>query len=167
MRPQFHHIDAHAEQERHARARDPASMPARAPEARAIHMTVKASVDGEDDTTDTMAERITATQAESWQDHQFIDEDDEAAWNTFEQNLFVEAVVDPHVLLESDLSLLSVAKDPELLDTTSVPRETAKLSRNKKIRREKRSRRKEPVLEADQSHSSGTLSSDSEGGALA
>jgi DNA-directed RNA polymerase-3 subunit RPC5 len=164
MRPQFHHIDAHAEQERHARARDPASMPARAPEARAIHMTVKASVD---DTTDTMAERITATQAESWQDHQFIDEDDEAAWNTFEQNLFVEAVVDPHVLLESDLSLLSVAKDPELLDTTSVPRETAKLSRNKKIRREKRSRRKEPVLEADQSHSSGTLSSDSEGGALA
>merc|ERR1719262_1567090 len=76
MRPQFHHIDAQTEQDRAGRARDPAAGPRAPPDARAIHMTVKSNVDGEEDTTDTMAARITLAQSEAWKSHRYVDEED-------------------------------------------------------------------------------------------
>jgi len=169
MRPQFHHIDAHSEQERFGRARDPA-MAARVQEARAIHMTVKTNVDGEEETTDTMAERISAAQAEHWKTQQYIDEDDGEAWEAFHKHLFVGA----NTGLETNEELLahmpplkSALDDIEYLDTISAPRDAAKLSRSKKVRknRDKNGKGKENAAEGAESDTSSTLSdppSDSE-----
>jgi len=171
MRPQFHHIDAHSEQERFGRVRDPA-MAARVQEARAIHMTVKTNVDGEEETTDTMAERISAAQAEHWKTQQYIDEDDGEAWQAYHQHLFVGASTG----LESNEDLLahmpplkSALDDTEYLDTISAPRDAAKLSRSKKVRknREKKGKGTENATDGAESDASSTLSeppSESESG---
>jgi DNA-directed RNA polymerase-3 subunit RPC5 len=169
MRPQFHHIDAHSEQERFGRARDPA-MAARVQEARAIHMTVKTNVDGEEETTDTMAERISAAQAEAWKTQRYVDEDDEEAWEAYHRHLFVGAdagLMENEDLLVAIPPLKSALDNVEYLDTISAPRDAAKLSRSKKVRRnrEKKGKGRESTAEGTESDTSSTLSdppSDSE-----
>jgi DNA-directed RNA polymerase-3 subunit RPC5 len=169
MRPQFHHIDAHSEQERFGRVRDP-TMAARVQEARAIHMTVKANVDGEEETTDTMAERIAAAQSEAWKTQRYVDEDDVEAWAAYEKHLFVGAnagLEDNEDLLANMPRLKSTLDDAEYLDTISAPRDAAKLSRSKKVRkiRDKKGKGKENAAEGAESDTSSTLSdppSDSE-----
>ncbi|KAF4631917.1 hypothetical protein G7Y89_g6207 [Cudoniella acicularis] len=130
MRPQFHHIDALAEQNK---ANTPRDAPARVQEARAIHMTVKSSIDGEEESTDTMAERIAVTQAEAWKSHRFVDEDTVEAWDAY-GGLFVgaEADIDANELLEKVPKLVTSIDDLEYLDAISVPRDEARMSRNKK-----------------------------------
>ena len=168
MRPQFHHIDAHSEQERFGRGRDPA-LATRVQEARAIHMTVKSNIDGEEETTDTMAKRISAAQTEAWKSHRYVDEEDDDAWNTYEQNLFVgtQAGVDENEDLFGKVpKLLSALDDGEYLDFISAPRDAAKLSRSKRVRRTRnQGKGKEKATEGAESDTSSTLSSDSEGGA--
>ncbi|RDL30759.1 Uncharacterized protein BP5553_10104 [Venustampulla echinocandica] len=132
MRPQFHHIDALAEQHKAAAPRD---TPARAQEPRAIHMTVKSSIDGEEDSTDTMIERIAATQAEVWKGHRYIDEDTNEAWEAFEESLFVggERELDPNELLSDKVpELVTSLDDREYLDAVSAPREEGDPPRLKK-----------------------------------
>lgn len=145
-------------------------MAARVQEARAIHMTVKTNVDGEEETTDTMAERISAAQAEVWKTQRYVDEDDREAWDAYENHLFVGAntgLEDNEELLATLPHLKSALDDAEYLDTISAPRDAAKLSRSKKVRknRDKKGKAKENATEGAESDTSSTLSdppSDSE-----
>jgi DNA-directed RNA polymerase III subunit RPC5 len=162
MRPQFHHIDAHTEQERFGRVRDPA-MATRVPEARAIHMTVKSNVDGEEETTDTMAERIAAAQSEAWKTQRYVDEDDVEAWAAYEKHLFVGAAagLENNEDLQANMpQLKSALDDAEYLDTISAPRDAAKLSRSKKVgkKRNNKGKGKENAAEGAESDSSSTIS---------
>lgn len=164
MRPQFHHIDAQNEQETLLRARDNNTAAPRSIEPRAVHMTVKTAIDGEEDTGENMGEKITLVQQENWTHHRYIDEDSEAAWVTFHDNLFVgEEVVDNQQAKEQALNLSSVFEDEELLDTISVTRDAAKLSRKKAAKAEAASSRekgkergKRATAEGDESDSSAT-----------
>ncbi len=163
MRPQFHHIDAQSEQDRIGR-RDSA-MPARATEARAIHMTVKSNIDGEEDTTDTMAQRIATAQSEQWKSHRFVDDDDAEAWEAYAQDLFVGADIgaqDVNELLARFPKLKSNLDDAEYLDTISAPRDAAKLSRSKKLKKSKKGKEKQTATaDALESDTSSTLSDSS------
>lgn len=95
-------------------------------------MTVKSTVDGEEDSSDTMAERITATQQEPWTHHRYIDEDSAEAWETFHENLFApNEMIENHELVEQTQNLSSRFEDSELLDTISVTMDAAKMSRKK------------------------------------
>ena len=124
MHPQFHHIDAQTELER-GKTRDPA---ARGGEPRSIHMTVKPTGDGEEETTDTMAERIRAVQEESWQKLKYVDEDSMEAWEAFNESLFVEDV-------DAVPKLVSSMAPSIYLDTISAPRAPAKLAKLSKMRK--------------------------------
>jgi DNA-directed RNA polymerase III subunit RPC5 len=124
LRPQFHHIDAQTELERR-QSREPIA--ARSADPRAIHMTVKPTVDGEEETTDTMAERIRAVQEELWRKLKFVDEDSIEAWELFNDSLFVENT-------EIIPQLVSSMTGSEYLDTISAPRAPAKLARLSKLR---------------------------------
>ncbi|KFX97156.1 hypothetical protein V495_05552 [Pseudogymnoascus sp. VKM F-4514 (FW-929)] len=126
MRPQFHHIDATAELERLARPRAEAG-PAGAG-ARAIHMTVKTTGEGEEDGQDSMAERIKNAQEEKWQKMRYIDDNSDAAWETFEE-LFAQDT-------ENLPKLESGIDDATYLDTISAPRDEARLSRAKLVENE-------------------------------
>ncbi|KAK2624486.1 hypothetical protein QTJ16_006436 [Diplocarpon rosae] len=137
MRPQFHHIDAQAEHERASRGRDVAAGARAAPEARAITMTVKTNVDGEEDTTDSMATRIQAAQSEAWKNHRFVDEDSIETWDGYNANLFVGAngfEVDAD-LLHKVPKLSSTLNNAEYLDKISAPNDAAKLSRSQKLKK--------------------------------
>jgi DNA-directed RNA polymerase-3 subunit RPC5 len=137
MRPQFHHIDALAEQ---VKATLPREGAARQQEARAIHMTVKSSIDGEEDTTDTMAERISAAQAEAWKHHRYVDEDMDDAWAAFDESLFVggnREMEDNDSLLDKFPRLRTSLEDDEYLDAISAPGDEARLSRSQKTRKGK------------------------------
>ncbi|KAH8681014.1 Sin-like protein conserved region-domain-containing protein [Xylariales sp. PMI_506] len=99
LRPQLHHLDAATEQERLNRPRDgpgqgpgmggpggkDPSQPAAAPKA--IHMTIKSSANGEQTTTETMADRLRHVQTESWQRLTFVDEDQLDAWELYNKTL--------------------------------------------------------------------------------
>jgi DNA-directed RNA polymerase-3 subunit RPC5 len=163
MRPQFHHIDAESEQARAAASRA-MGVPQRAPaEARAVHMTVKSNVDGEEDSTDTMGARITAVQTELWKTHKFIDEDATEAWDSFQENMFVasELRIEDNGELQDKMPKLKTALDnPEYMDTISAPSNPAKLSRSK-IRKSKDEKGKGKEKEgeaAEESDTSSTLS---------
>lgn len=131
-------------------------------------MTVKSNIDGEEESSDTMAQRITAAQSEQWKSHRFIDEDDHQAWLAYHKNLFVGAqseAEDRSEVLAKLPKLLSALDDDEYLDFISAPRDAAKLSRSKKISRNKKGKGKETetgavIIESD---NSSTLS-DSSGG---
>lgn len=137
MRPQFHHIDARTEQERTSRAREPTAGSA---QARAIHMTVKSKVDGEESTVDTMGERITAAQAEKWKTHKYVDEDEDEAWKFYNENLIIgaeEKIEDTEELKMNMPKLATALANMEYMDTISAPTDPAKLSRSKKVKKSK------------------------------
>jgi DNA-directed RNA polymerase-3 subunit RPC5 len=126
-------------------------------------MTVKSNIDGEEDTSDTMAQRITAAQTEEWKTHRFIDEDEAAAWDVYKESLFVgheSANQDRSESLAKLPKLQSLLDDADYLDEISAPRDAAKLSRSKKISQSKKGKEKE-TAETVESDSS-TLSDSSE-----
>lgn len=168
MRPQFHHIDARMEQERSSRARDTAvgTTPA---QARAIHMTVKSKVDGEDSSMDNMGERITLAQAEKWKTHKWVDENEEEAWEFYHENLFVGAedkIADTASLKAAVPALNSALVNMEYMDTISAPNDFARLSRSK--RKKKKSNKGKGLAAVDEdAQSSGSDYGDSEPEAIA
>ncbi|KAH8736470.1 Sin-like protein conserved region-domain-containing protein [Ilyonectria robusta] len=91
LRPQLHHIDAAAQLERQAAASasKEAAPTTGAGAARAIHMTVKATGDGDGVTTETMADRLRAVQSEHWRTLRYTDENEEAAWEVYNESLFL------------------------------------------------------------------------------
>ena len=134
-------------------------------------MTVKSSVDGEEDSTDTMAERISAAQQEPWKSHRYVDEDTSEAWDSFHDNLFVSAADMPEKNEELQAKvpkLVSGLDDGVYLDTISAPRDAARLSRSKKVRtgrnrkKEKGKGRKVDVNEEDDVSSSLSSGTESE-----
>ncbi|KAK6600224.1 DNA-directed RNA polymerase III complex subunit Rpc37 [Botrytis cinerea] len=134
MRPQFHHIDAHVEQEKQNRPREgPAP---KATEARAIHMTVKSNIDGEEDGSDNIGVRISAAQQEQWIKHRYVDEDHQSAWECYHENMFIYPEQDEKGE-EQELSPDVVPKlttgidDMTYMDTISAPNNAAKMSRAK------------------------------------
>lgn len=138
-------------------------MAARVQEARAIHMTVKSNVDGEEETTDTMAERISAAQAEAWKTQRYVDEDDMEAWAAYEEHLFVgtsAGLENTEDLLANMPQLKSALDDAQYLDMISAPRDAAKLSRSKKVRkkRDTKGKGKENAADGAESDTSSTLS---------
>ncbi|KAH8678774.1 DNA-directed RNA polymerase III subunit Rpc5 [Tricladium varicosporioides] len=132
MRPQFHHVDA-KEEERKAKV--PREAPARPQEARAVHMSVKSTIDGEEDHTESMVERIAATQAEAWKSHRFVDENQDEAWETFGESLFVGGDKQASTTVELRKqypTLVTSISDSEYLDAISVPIDAERMMRNQK-----------------------------------
>jgi DNA-directed RNA polymerase-3 subunit RPC5 len=85
-------------------------------------MTVKPTGDGDEDTTDTMAERIRAVQEEPWRKMAYVDEDSQEAWESFSESLFVEET-DTAPKLRSSMS------PAVYMDTVSAPRAPEKLAK--------------------------------------
>lgn len=90
LRPQPHHIDAVAEQEKTARGLNAAAGPPPKEAARAIHMTIKQTVDGGDDelVQETMADRLKRVQNETWRKMRYIHEEDADSWAMSEEVLY-------------------------------------------------------------------------------
>ncbi|KAL0930582.1 DNA-directed RNA polymerase III complex subunit rpc37-like protein [Colletotrichum truncatum] len=106
LRPQLHHVDAVAQQDRNASAaaaaKDNAAAAAGAgagasgaggqgAAARAIHMTIKTTPDGATAKSETMADRLRAVQIEPWRKLKYTDENDEAAWDIYQESLILRA----------------------------------------------------------------------------
>jgi DNA-directed RNA polymerase-3 subunit RPC5 len=124
--------------ERAGKTREPA-LSGRMQEARAVHMTVKSNIDGEEDSMDSMAKRITSAQSEAWKSHSYIDEDTEVAWTEYKESMFVgnERGGDIDDVLKTLPKLRSSLNNSEYLDTISAPRNTIKLPKKKAIKKEK------------------------------
>ncbi|KAK2010774.1 DNA-directed RNA polymerase III complex subunit Rpc37 [Colletotrichum eremochloae] len=106
LRPQLHHVDAVAQQERNASAAAAKESVAAAgagpggagggstqgsAAARAIHMTIKTTPDGATAKSETMADRLRAVQMENWRKFKYTDENDEAAWEIYQESLIMRA----------------------------------------------------------------------------
>lgn len=93
LRPQFHHLDAVAEQEKAAARpqRDPGAA-GRVQEARAVQMTAK-SADGDDMDTAEVTKFLKAAQEENWKRLMYADEDTAEAWGAYEK-LFAASTKD-------------------------------------------------------------------------
>ncbi|OCK77711.1 hypothetical protein K432DRAFT_427797 [Lepidopterella palustris CBS 459.81] len=115
MRPQFHHIDAMAQQEIVARRRerDAADAP-KASEPRAVQMQVK-SADGENVEQDSTKKFLRAAHEEKWTKLRYHDEDSPEAYALYNEKLFVEDT-------KSAPKLRSSMNNEEYLDAISAPR---------------------------------------------
>jgi hypothetical protein len=131
LRPQFHHIDALDEVERLGRPREPGLT--RAPEARAIHMTIKSTIDGEEDVTDTIADRLRAVQEETWKQFTYNDEESFEAWDAYSQQLFVQDT-------EHAPKLVSSMNKRQFLDVITAPVALQKIQEVRKLRLEEQKR---------------------------
>ncbi|PTB53755.1 hypothetical protein M431DRAFT_87700 [Trichoderma harzianum CBS 226.95] len=97
LRPQLHHLDAATAQERQssAAASKDGAAPA-APTARAIHMTIKTTAEGADGvSTETMADRLRSVQTEPWRKMRYTDENEETAWEVYNDSLFLRPRPEP------------------------------------------------------------------------
>ncbi|KAF4126908.1 Sin-like protein conserved region [Geosmithia morbida] len=101
LRPQLHHIDASTQLERRTAGGDSGGAGAGAggvsgasgaagASAKAIHMTVKTTSDTDGVSTETMADRLRAAQSEHWRKLRYTDENDEAAWEVYNESLFLQ-----------------------------------------------------------------------------
>lgn len=101
LRPQLHHLDATTQQDRQSSAAAAASSKeggtAPAAAARAIHMTIKTAADGTADgvSTETMADRLRSVQTEPWRKMRYTDENEETAWEVYNDSLFLRPKPDP------------------------------------------------------------------------
>ncbi|KAK0636821.1 hypothetical protein B0T17DRAFT_473411, partial [Bombardia bombarda] len=94
LRPVPHHLDAATEQERLSRpaAGGPAAGSAADKSAgRAIHMTLKAAMDEDGVSTETIADRLRAVQSESWQRMQWVQDESADAWGAYNECLFLRS----------------------------------------------------------------------------
>ncbi|RFU78458.1 hypothetical protein TARUN_3705 [Trichoderma arundinaceum] len=97
LRPQLHHLDATTQQERQSSAAaSKEGAAASASSARAIHMTIKTAGDGADGvSTETMADRLRSVQTEPWRKMRYTDENEETAWEVYNDSLFLRPKADP------------------------------------------------------------------------
>ncbi|KAL9477521.1 hypothetical protein ACSS6W_007362 [Trichoderma asperelloides] len=101
LRPQLHHLDATTQQDRQSSAAAAASSKeggaAPTAAARAIHMTIKTTADGTADgiSTETMADRLRSVQTEPWRKMRYTDENEETAWEVYNDSLFLRPKADP------------------------------------------------------------------------
>lgn len=130
LRPQLHHLDATTQMERQAASKE-SSAPngtgtGGAPSGggggsgaapRAIHMTIKTTVDGETVAAETIADRLRSVQSEPWRKMKYTDENEEAAWDVYNESLFLTSGATPAPQQEDDKS--TAANTPALDE--SVP----------------------------------------------
>lgn len=93
LRPQPHHIDAASEQERNARGINTGGAGAAPTKeaARAIHMTIKQSKDGDDELVqETMADRLKKVQTETWRKMRYVHDESSDAWAMSEEVLYLD-----------------------------------------------------------------------------
>lgn len=57
-------------------------------------MTIKTTADGETVTTETMADRLRSVQTEPWRKMRYTDENEEAAWDVYNESLFLRPKLD-------------------------------------------------------------------------
>ena len=57
-------------------------------------MTIKTTSDGDLVTTETIADRLRSVQAEPWRKLRYVDENDEAAWEVYNDSLFLKPGAD-------------------------------------------------------------------------
>ncbi|KAK1241173.1 hypothetical protein MKX08_001147 [Trichoderma sp. CBMAI-0020] len=111
LRPQLHHLDATTQQDRQSSAAAAASSKeggtAPAAAARAIHMTIKTAADGTADgvSTETMADRLRSVQTEPWRKMRYTDENEETAWEVYNDSLFLRPKPDSTVPAPEDHDL--------------------------------------------------------------
>ncbi|KAK3687808.1 Sin-like protein conserved region-domain-containing protein [Podospora appendiculata] len=124
LRPVAHHLDAVSEQERLARA-TPGGPPTGAADksaGRAIHMTLKAAMDDEGGlTAETMADRLRAVQAEAWQKMEYVHDEDEAAWEAYNECLLLRAAPEPSHSNKKGKEPATAAAAADGTDDSSAP----------------------------------------------
>lgn len=69
-------------------------------------MTVKTTADGETVTTETMADRLRAVQSEHWRTMRYTDENEEAAWEIYNESLFLNPMEEEQDAEKPDPALL-------------------------------------------------------------
>ncbi|KAM3432026.1 hypothetical protein MY4824_006810 [Beauveria thailandica] len=127
LRPQLHHLDAATQQERQAAAKEAGAggaggagsggaggtggPGAGGPAARAIHMSIKTTADGETVTTETIADRLRSVQGEPWRKMRYTDENEEAAWEVYNESLFLNAKHNNDAATESTTGKKKAAED--------------------------------------------------------
>ncbi|ROW04437.1 hypothetical protein VMCG_05094 [Cytospora schulzeri] len=128
LRPQLHHIDATAEQERLAASRGaPAGAAAKPEVARAIHMTVKQTAEGEEIVQETMADRLKKVQLESWRRMRYVHEEASDSWAVAEDALFLHR---PEAAADQNAAAAANGKEPEVVpDQPSMPELVEKVAR--------------------------------------
>ncbi len=100
LRPQLHHIDATDEAERQKQREASGAGAAigagaagakEGGTARAIHMTIKsAGAEGDVPVMETIADRLRAVQIEPWMRTNFLNEELDASWAAYGENLFLQ-----------------------------------------------------------------------------
>lgn len=123
LRPQLHHLDAATQQERSAASAASASAKeaagsGSATAARAIHMTIKTTADGDAVTTETMADRLRSVQSEPWRKLPYTDENVEAAWEVYNDSLFLKAVPAAEGAADNAAPAADAQPGAQLQDTT-------------------------------------------------
>ncbi|KAL1843193.1 hypothetical protein VTJ49DRAFT_2744 [Mycothermus thermophilus] len=99
LRPVPHHIDAATEQDRLSRGAAATGASggaggadkAGASAARAIHMTIKSAMDGDNDgvATETIVDRLRRVQTESWRRMEWVHDEAEMAWEAYNECLLL------------------------------------------------------------------------------
>lgn len=114
MRPQFHHLDAITHLEQSNRRRE-AAEGAKPPEARAVHVTVKAA-DQHDSEAASTKKFLQVAKEDAWVDLRYHDEDAPEAYAAYHNKLFVdESSVAP--------KLQSTLNNEQYLEAISAPRQ--------------------------------------------
>lgn len=115
LRPQLHHLDAAAEQERLAATRG-APAPAKPEAARAIHMTVKQTADGSEEVVqETMADRLKRVQLDPWRRMRYVHDEASDSWAVAEDVLFLHRPEAPAA------AAAATGKEPEVPDEPGMP----------------------------------------------
>lgn len=131
MRPQFHHIDAEAHRNRLATSRATAESegaPAKpAPVARGLQQSYKEMSDDKDKDAPErlMRKALQDAEEESWVPLDYVDEAEEAAFETFHERMFLHEA-------EHAPQLNSSMDDDEFLDAVSMPRQGSPNRKRKK-----------------------------------
>ena len=146
MRPQFHHVDAEDQRNRLAATREyaaavtagaadgmEASGESRKPveQARIVHQTFRASTNPKGELEQREHETKLALQAaeeEPWTTLEWVDEDDEEAYEVWNERMFVQDT-------EGCVRLQGVMSDEDFLDEISTPRRESPTRRRKRVQR--------------------------------
>lgn len=136
MRPQFHHLDAEEQRTRLAASRaaamDPGAEQRSQGDPRSLLMKNKTAEESEKDKAeDKLRRTLQASEAEPWTNLEYVDEDQEEAYEKFRDRFFLREV-------DAAPKLKSGMENEEYLDAISMPRRDSPTRRRKRKPRAKR-----------------------------
>jgi hypothetical protein len=94
-------------------------------------MSIKSTADGEEDATDTIADRLRSVQEEPWRFFKYNDEESFEAWDAYSQQLFVQDA-------DNVPKLVSSLNKRQFLDVITVPAALQKIQEVRKIKLKER-----------------------------